>query len=543
MLFAEGKPDEAEYRYQSVSSQIGGDASSLMALAEAYMDLGRFIDAASAVRRARNLQPWNLRVQALGKNLEKLAEEVERARAEAMQQAFPPDPSTYSEPWQREESYMLQQRQGGGQEYYEEIRHAPDPRMRRPQAPVQNNQARRSDGYDVRPAGGDPRQRPEVQRRAPQATYIPVDGRMVSVRPGEAVRAGADGQVRAESGNRVREIQAAATPSSPSGRSLRPYPATEVDLSRANGAEVRPAPAPGITNHTGLTPLDLGYTPGNRDVVGDGEGKGGASARPAESGSLRPGPAAAGAAPAPETARGEGGAPEAYGDDSELVRYDSSHRDRYDGIREEQGYDASRRRADQRYESRYDSDDYGRRDDARSEGRRPELYNPFQDPFADSPADRRSLRPAEDARQGLRPDVGQAPDNFDDRHDFGQVPGVEGAYASLRSWEVEDMNSGAGSVPKAFNFDPDFSPVIIADMRSPSRSGGDMPVRNPNLYRRRSGDRQPAEIIEKDPVAPREARDEAGMAPADDGKVRRAEVKLPSSSQGVGMTSDYSWDR
>ncbi len=70
MLYAEGHVEEAEFRYQSVAGQIGYDATALLALAEAYNDLGRQGDAGMAVARARRLEPWNARVQCLGQFLE-----------------------------------------------------------------------------------------------------------------------------------------------------------------------------------------------------------------------------------------------------------------------------------------------------------------------------------------------------------------------------------------------------------------------------------------------------------------------------------------
>ncbi|MDR1520710.1 MAG: tetratricopeptide repeat protein, partial [Planctomycetota bacterium] len=56
-LFGEGKTNEAESRYQIVASQIGDNAISLLALAEAYMELNRPDDAVDAIRRARRMEP------------------------------------------------------------------------------------------------------------------------------------------------------------------------------------------------------------------------------------------------------------------------------------------------------------------------------------------------------------------------------------------------------------------------------------------------------------------------------------------------------
>ncbi|MCC8164980.1 MAG: hypothetical protein LIQ31_02225 [Planctomycetes bacterium] len=69
LLYHLGNVEEAEFRYQSVSGRIGEDAMALLALAEAYIDLDQTEAAARAVERARMLEPWNERVQAIGEFL------------------------------------------------------------------------------------------------------------------------------------------------------------------------------------------------------------------------------------------------------------------------------------------------------------------------------------------------------------------------------------------------------------------------------------------------------------------------------------------
>ncbi|MDR1744608.1 MAG: hypothetical protein LBS30_02520 [Planctomycetota bacterium] len=99
-------------------------------------------------------------------------------------------------------------------------------------------------------------------------------------------------------------------------------------------------------------------------------------------------------------------------------------------------------------------------------------------------------------------------------------------------------------IPKAFSFEPDDSPVILASVGSPNPDGRVPPARNANLYRRfYGGGRQAAEIIEREPVNPRPSMDTPAMAPPADGTTPRAEVKLPSSSRGVGMANEYSSER
>lgn len=119
------------------------------------------------------------------------------------------------------------------------------------------------------------------------------------------------------------------------------------------------------------------------------------------------------------------------------------------------------------------------------------------------------------------------------------------AYASLAdpgAVVAETPKPDAIRIPRAFSFASDASPVILASVSSPGPDGQDAsPARNANLYRRfYGGGRQAAEIIEREPVNPRPSLDTPAMAPPADGTTPRAEVKLPSSSRGVGMANEYS---
>ncbi|MCD8138777.1 MAG: tetratricopeptide repeat protein [Planctomycetaceae bacterium] len=71
VLFAQGRTEEAESRYQSVVNRVAHDCSALLSLAEAFVELGKPDEAAATVARARSVQPWNDRVQAVGTSLEK----------------------------------------------------------------------------------------------------------------------------------------------------------------------------------------------------------------------------------------------------------------------------------------------------------------------------------------------------------------------------------------------------------------------------------------------------------------------------------------
>ncbi|MCD8351088.1 MAG: tetratricopeptide repeat protein [Planctomycetaceae bacterium] len=128
---------------------------------------------------------------------------------------------------------------------------------------------------------------------------------------------------------------------------------------------------------------------------------------------------------------------------------------------------------------------------------------------------------------------------------FGMTTSSTSAYASMPILmdDTEGVTEGEEArIPPAFSFKPDPSPLLLAHVRS---SGGerDMPVRNANLYRRWAGGRRPAEIIEREPVSPRPGMDTPAMVPPGDGVTHRAEVRLPqvrlpSSSRGIGAMSE-----
>lgn len=129
---------------------------------------------------------------------------------------------------------------------------------------------------------------------------------------------------------------------------------------------------------------------------------------------------------------------------------------------------------------------------------------------------------------------------------MGAIPGTTQAYASLPLMGTGDLYQGdADAMPPPFTFEPGASPELIADVGSyGNASGRDLPVRNANLYRSLSGGRRPAEIIEKEPLrpmptpTPEPVLDASGMAPSGNGRMYRTEVRLPSTSQGIGMASD-----
>lgn len=120
------------------------------------------------------------------------------------------------------------------------------------------------------------------------------------------------------------------------------------------------------------------------------------------------------------------------------------------------------------------------------------------------------------------------------------------AYAALGNGRADaprHLDEGGVRIPRAFTFEPDYSPVLIQGVTSPGGQGRAMPVRNANVYRRYGGGRRAAEIIEKDPVDPVPYPDNSIMAPPGGGRVYRAEVVLPSSARGIGMGSEYASGR
>lgn len=137
---------------------------------------------------------------------------------------------------------------------------------------------------------------------------------------------------------------------------------------------------------------------------------------------------------------------------------------------------------------------------------------------------------------------------------FGMIVESTMGYASLMLPDEFYDNEPAAEdegvrLPKPFSFAPDDSPIIMSEITSPGSDTRIAMVRA-RTYRTYDGGRRPAEIIERDPVSrprprphpapsPRMQQDMPAMAAPAGGIVRRAEVKLPTSSQGLGMASGY----
>ncbi|MDR1536010.1 MAG: tetratricopeptide repeat protein [Planctomycetota bacterium] len=246
-LFAEGKAQEAEQRYQMVAGRINGDAVALMALAEAYIELGRPGDAADAVRRARALEPWNSRVAGIGPGLERLAardgQTPAGGRAPGGENGGRPGDQARNlpavpggRPYRSGADYPPPGRPAAGREF----RPAPEGNFPAP----------------VSVAGAFPNPGPEA-----------AGVRRIAVNPGDRIRIGSRGEVSLEETGAGRDIQAIVQPAPLPGRP--PYPPTEVRLPEAIGSSRRRVPAPDPAGQP-ASPLDLGYNPGAGGLLDPG---------------------------------------------------------------------------------------------------------------------------------------------------------------------------------------------------------------------------------------------------------------------------------
>ncbi|MCC8190679.1 MAG: tetratricopeptide repeat protein [Planctomycetes bacterium] len=525
IFFAEEKLEEAEHRYQAVVNQIGDDPMALMALAEAYIDLGRYMDAADTVRRARRLQPWHTRIRTLGKFLEETATAIAQAEAERgfsdwLTPPAPVQPQPYESSRPSYESFGPMDTRARPRQNPIVPRYTAARREQRPHPATDPSVAR---GLARRPVHDEPtgyQRHLETPRMAQGYDHgfedvYTAPSRTMRVRPGEGIRVSADGMARAEAFDGYpQDIQASVRPAPVPGQRESAYPVTEV---RLHGAAARRIEEP--------APLNLGYQPARRE---EDPGL-----------NYRDGHA------------GDRGFDEYEYPDAPL------------GPRADAGYGP---RGDRQTEyradpPRYDDRDYGHSAYDRPEAREREVRNSrsssgyYEDhPGRDGREEYgRDYRRDEDRGQPQyddrrRCDDGSGERRYDSDYEaeydadgylrFGMVTGSTQAYASLA--EVEEpcqLDEGAPRIPD-FSFAPDRSPVLIAEVIAPGVTRREMPVRNANVYRPLGSARQPAEIIEKEAVAPRAGDDTSAMVPGRSG-VKRADVRLPSTARGVGMTSDY----
>ncbi len=445
LLYRQDKFEEAEFRYQSVSTQIGNDPMALLALAEAYIDLGRDKDAAKVVARARALQPWNRRVQALGKVIEENAAAIAAAAAAAtvtpasLETVVEDDgaaeivaPAPAASPEQPQPSRPAAPRASvvvPGDEAWEYVQsEEPAPASEEP-APAP--EILKSEAKASVLAPGDPQWESGVpESAAPRPESAPAakdaDGRRTRIKRHRLADAAAPSDAYPQ------EIQASVNPASVNESGRVRYPMTEVRLPedivpgnrQATDAPAANDPAPAAPEtDIDAWALDLGFTPGRPDKLE--------------------------AVVAPE--------PDAFPDDF--------------------------------------GDDYHWEDAAT---------------------------------------VGNGDYPF-----YGMIERAANAYASLPLPDFDlpgPAEADAAHIPPAFSFAPDDSPVILASVKSPGDNGRPAPARNANLYRAFPRSRQMAEIIERDPVTPRPGLNGTpAMIPPAGGVIRRAEVRLPSSSRGVGL--------
>lgn len=496
LLYMEGKMEEAEFRYQSVSDQIGSNPTALLALAEAYLDLGCKDEADNCVLQAMSIQPWNDRVKILGAFIQ----ESTPAVAYGYQQpAYAPPPQTYTPPRSAEEAAPAAEVDPESQAYYfdydEYLRDNPD-------AQVEIR------GASTRPGGASTRKlvlrqangKQEIVVKQPitKVKAVPEEGEIVhevrkpapvkantvasatkkapiknpemaatreSLRPGSK-GLGVGSSSLAAASRQPQDIQASVKPAvKGKGPKRQRFPVTEVRLPenrpqgritrtvtseetasrpRRNGGKMAMrAPGTQLRRST-VEPLDLGFNPGEKDKLTT-------VAKPTF---------------------------DDFDEPEVVEEYNEEFGKDYEW-EDAEGVEVL-------YEYEYEEDEE-------------------EEPY------------------------------------YSSIQGVHGAYASIpvdgREKGKAKPEADAVRIPKAFSFEPDDSPVILAGVNSP---GSDLngPARNSNVYRRYKGGRQPAEIIERPTFEPRPGSDTPAMVPPAGG-VRRAEVTLPSSSLGVGMTSDY----
>ena len=433
VYFHQQKAEEAERIYQSVAPQLDKDSMALLALAEAYIELGRYEDAIVAVERAREYQPWNRRLQALGKHIQEAAanmmqtasaaEEAAPVEAEPIEDAFIPEPSELEQTRSHDKYYLdewltADEKAAAASDARETVLFEPfaaEPMAEQPVVPTPVETA------SLRPTSGGHPLRPPAARAKPAFAD---EGELVLFDTPMMHR------------EAIQSLREPAMPQ-PAGATRDRLPMTRVELP---GEIAPPAAAkPAQRNAPSLRPLDLGYTPGNKNLLGDNG---------------------------------------------------------------------------------------------------PKLIT---DQFADEFADEFNARfGGEDQWNGTEREAVVDSEGY---IQFGMIQNVSSAYASMpvveENGQSEPLEDGEGvRIPPIFTFEPDTSPVIIADVRSQAVAGRRQVVRNANLYKRHDGERRPAEIIEHEPVSPRSG-DAAAMVGPNGPAVPRAEVRLPSSSLGVGMTTDY----
>ncbi|MDR1612858.1 MAG: hypothetical protein LBT97_08755 [Planctomycetota bacterium] len=226
VLFNEGRQEEANRLYDTFKDRIGDDPMALMALAEAYHDQGDDTSASMLISRAMAVQPWNLRLKALG------------------------------------ESYLARGGGGAGTPFPTAAPAQPP----RPAAMPSQPQTRTYERYD----DGPPQQlggRPAAGSRE----------KVIAVGPGDVIRIERAGAAWTADGG----FQTSAPPESVVGWQMDSYPAGEVRLETQPpfhaGGDLRP---PGIQGSAarqsavvpkgrhGVSPLDLGYYPSEAPVAG-----------------------------------------------------------------------------------------------------------------------------------------------------------------------------------------------------------------------------------------------------------------------------------
>ncbi|MCL2001433.1 MAG: hypothetical protein FWG74_08375 [Planctomycetes bacterium] len=245
IFHATGRTEQGDESINSVKDQIGSNGVALLALAEAYLEFGMNREAGAAIRRAMSIQPWNPRIQALAKKLEKQASlNGESAKSATTNGTYP----------------GASNQNGQNGHSYDEIPHSRG---------VVNPAVR--PGSQILPP----------ERGPVSANLIASNG--LIFRSGDT-RLGENGTIEPGPANarlQPQEIQASVKSASVTERQVPPYPVSQVHLpeyrpSQAGGGRLRPppeqssgriepAPASEAAPRLTPTPLNLDFIPRNQN--------------------------------------------------------------------------------------------------------------------------------------------------------------------------------------------------------------------------------------------------------------------------------------
>ncbi len=557
MLYAEGHIEEAEFRYQSVAGQIGYDATALLALSEAYNDLGRQGDAGMAVARARRLEPWNARVQCLGQFLEQggpvmaasgrgphlndLPISKRTAEAAAAQEksraAANPAPAQAAEA-----AVPAPEAEFSGERYEAEVDAARE--ALREEAEVER-ELRRESRELIQPDSGVSPKKPsgsevkeilkdskEVLKNGAAAVYgaVELSVAVPAAVPAAVVAAEAEAGAVAAATDEAVEYGEWKTLSDWEPYEVAEESAAPAKIPAAVTQPVRSAPAEPNKYRAPLKQEQLSAMP--VEELGPQEIQ--TIAIPELPGDLK--------MPALPITRVE--LPDNYGASSTWTEnFTEEYKNpvkREESVAVEDtalpilekgvlnlrhnpaGVDMLHRAASSLEEA----------DGGEIEAEAKADFDANFDMNFGSDYEWDGAKPG-----ACLPESGRA------KRPAGAISGAQGAYAMIILPDEEETSPRGPDVvkiPPVFSFSPDTSPVILSNVTG----GGEereVATRRFRWFRRHGEKVRPAEITEREGVNPRLTlhSDTVVMAPPGDGSKPRAEVRLPSYSRGVGMASDY----